>query len=44
MDLLISMDSWWNGADYLCSIQKLAILAVECLRDGRPSETTRDSL
>jgi len=27
------MDSWWNGVDYLISIQKLAILGVRYLKD-----------
>jgi hypothetical protein len=26
------MDPWWNGAGYLISVQKLAILAVEYLK------------
>jgi len=33
------MDPWWNGADCLISVQKLATLAVGYLKDGRLSET-----
>jgi hypothetical protein len=38
------MDPWWNRADYLISVQKLAILAMGYLKDGRISETACDSL
>jgi hypothetical protein len=40
----MSMDSWWTGVDYLFSVQKLTILAVGCLKDGRLSKTELDSL
>jgi hypothetical protein len=39
LKILISMDSWWNGAHYLIFRWKLASLAVEYLKDGRLSET-----
>jgi hypothetical protein len=37
-EILMSKDPWWNGADYLISVQTLAVLAVGYLKDGRLSE------
>jgi hypothetical protein len=38
------MDPWRNGADYSISVQKLAVLAVGYLKDGRISETACNSV